>query len=107
VNGLSSGLCIVESFQDAPWRGHDTGPDGLNAGDNHGTDQNDRHGAFVGIKDADHALVPGKQAWGDEMGRFKLGSTAIVLFGKDQMSWLNDLSAGDSVLMGQTIGHFS
>lgn len=44
---------------------------------------------------------------GDEMGRFKLGSTAIVLFGKDQMSWLNDLSAGDSVLMGQTIGHFS
>ncbi|MCK5892977.1 MAG: phosphatidylserine decarboxylase [Endozoicomonadaceae bacterium] len=43
---------------------------------------------------------------GDEMGRFKLGSTAIVLFGKDQMNWRDDLNAGDSVRMGQTIGHF-
>lgn len=42
---------------------------------------------------------------GDEMGRFKLGSTAIVLFGKDQMNWRDDLNAGDSVRMGQAIGH--
>lgn len=43
---------------------------------------------------------------GDEMGRFKLGSTAIVLFGKDQMNWLDDLKAGDTVRMGQAIGSF-
>ncbi len=41
---------------------------------------------------------------GDEMGRFKLGSTAIVLFGPDAMRWSESLKAGDSVTMGQLMG---
>lgn len=41
---------------------------------------------------------------GDEMGRFKLGSTAIVLFGPEAMHWSEALKAGDSVQMGQLLG---
>ena len=41
---------------------------------------------------------------GDEMGRFNLGSTAIVLFGPDAMRWSESLKAGDSVQMGQLMG---
>ena len=41
---------------------------------------------------------------GDEMGRFKLGSTAIVLFGPDAMRWSESVKAGDSVQMGQLMG---
>lgn len=40
---------------------------------------------------------------GAEMGRFKLGSTAIVLFGKDQVQWAEELSAGSTVRMGQKL----
>ena len=40
---------------------------------------------------------------GAEMGRFKLGSTAIVLFGKDQVEWAESLAAEDVVRMGQAI----
>jgi phosphatidylserine decarboxylase len=41
---------------------------------------------------------------GAEMGRFKLGSTAIVLFGPEQMQWAEQLSAGSAVRMGQCLG---
>ncbi|RMG58240.1 MAG: phosphatidylserine decarboxylase [Gammaproteobacteria bacterium] len=41
---------------------------------------------------------------GQELGRFNLGSTVIVLFGPDQARWRNDLHAGSRVLMGQRIG---
>ena len=41
---------------------------------------------------------------GLELGRFKLGSTAIVLFGPDQMHWTAGLEAGSSVRMGQLLG---
>lgn len=41
---------------------------------------------------------------GAEMGRFKLGSTAVVLFGPEQVKWCEDLSAGSSVQMGQLMG---
>ena len=41
---------------------------------------------------------------GDEMGRFKLGSTAIVLFGPDAAKWQADLKAGSAVSMGQLLG---
>ncbi|SDW96558.1 thiosulfate sulfurtransferase [Pseudomonas syringae] len=40
---------------------------------------------------------------GAEMGRFKLGSTAIVLFGPDQVKWVEQLKAGSSVQMGQAL----
>lgn len=41
---------------------------------------------------------------GEELGRFKLGSTAIVLFGKEVASWQESLEAGSSVTMGEKMG---
>ena len=41
---------------------------------------------------------------GDEVGRFKMGSTAIVLFGKDQIDWLEHWQAGHSIKMGEALG---
>ena len=41
---------------------------------------------------------------GDEIGRFKLGSTAIVLFGPDVMNWEAGFSAGSPTLMGEKMG---
>ena len=41
---------------------------------------------------------------GAELGRFKLGSTAIVLFGTDQVQWAQELVAGSPVQMGQLLG---
>ncbi|OYT97209.1 MAG: phosphatidylserine decarboxylase, partial [Pseudomonas sp. PGPPP3] len=38
---------------------------------------------------------------GAELGRFKLGSTAIVLFGPEQVKWAAELAAGTPVRMGQ------
>ena len=45
-----------------------------------------------------------KFAAGDEMGRFILGSTAVLLFEPGRVEWLEGLSAGDTVRMGQAIG---
>jgi len=41
---------------------------------------------------------------GEEMGRFKLGSTAIVLFGKDAIEWEESLSAEAPTTMGMLFG---
>ena len=41
---------------------------------------------------------------GDEMGRFKLGSTVIAVFGPGMASLAAGLAAGDVVCMGQRIG---
>jgi phosphatidylserine decarboxylase len=41
---------------------------------------------------------------GEEMGRFKLGSTAVVLFAKDAMSWDEDYQAGSATVMGKKFG---
>jgi phosphatidylserine decarboxylase len=41
---------------------------------------------------------------GDEMGRFYLGSTVVLLFEPGKVSWLDGLKAGDTVRMGQAIG---
>lgn len=43
-------------------------------------------------------------AAGEEMGRFKLGSTVILLFGPEVMGWAEQLAAGDAVVMGRSIG---
>ncbi len=43
-------------------------------------------------------------AKGDEMGRFLLGSTAIVLFGKDVVTWQKNLAAGSAVSYGGRAG---
>ncbi len=41
---------------------------------------------------------------GAEMGRFKLGSTVVMLFPKGSMNWADDLTAGGGVRLGQLLG---
>jgi phosphatidylserine decarboxylase len=41
---------------------------------------------------------------GAEMGRFNMGSTVIVLFGKDAVRWTDALRAGQPLRMGERIG---
>ncbi len=41
---------------------------------------------------------------GGELGRFQLGSTAIVLFGPGKVAWRGDLAAGSAVRMGEQMG---
>ncbi len=40
---------------------------------------------------------------GEEMGRFKLGSTVILLFGKDKVAWASQLEATSAVCLGEQI----
>ncbi len=58
------------------------------------------------IKTARFDRAPGSISLnrGDEMGRFKLGSTVILLFPKDTVRWHEDLTADSSVRMGQALG---
>jgi phosphatidylserine decarboxylase len=43
---------------------------------------------------------------GAEMGRFNMGSTIIVLFGKDKAQWQADFVAGKGVKLGELMGQF-
>lgn len=43
---------------------------------------------------------------GEEMGRFKFGSTVILLFPENSMNWLEDFQAGKVVKMGDAIGRY-
>lgn len=56
------------------------------------------------ILDRHHDQAPITLEKGAEMGRFKLGSTVIVLFGPDAARWDEALKAGSSVRMGQSLG---
>src|SRR6266702_5829076 len=41
---------------------------------------------------------------GDEMGRFNMGSTVILITAPDMIDWLSNMQAGDSVSVGQPLG---
>lgn len=41
---------------------------------------------------------------GAEMGRFNMGSTVILLYGKQRVEWIRALTAGQPVRMGEQIG---
>jgi phosphatidylserine decarboxylase len=41
---------------------------------------------------------------GDEMGRFNMGSTVILLYGHDRVDWLDNLQAGKTVQLGDVLG---
>lgn len=41
---------------------------------------------------------------GDELGRFYLGSTAVILFEKDKMNWDAAFKANSVVVMGEALG---
>jgi phosphatidylserine decarboxylase len=43
---------------------------------------------------------------GDEMGRFNMGSTVILLHGPGQAEWNAELSANQSIRIGQILGRF-
>lgn len=47
-----------------------------------------------------------KLAKGDEMGRFKFGSTVILLFPENTMEWNDDFVSGKVVRMGEAIGWY-
>lgn len=49
---------------------------------------------------------PVSLAKGEEMGRFKLGSTAILLFPKDAIAWDASYSAGSATRLGESLGEF-
>ncbi|KGT47398.1 MULTISPECIES: archaetidylserine decarboxylase [Acinetobacter] len=42
---------------------------------------------------------------GAELGRFYLGSTAIILFEENKMQWDEKFKANSTVLMGEALGH--
>lgn len=48
--------------------------------------------------------APIELAKGEEMGRFKLGSTVILLFGKDRVKWAEDFESGDDVRLREALG---
>ncbi len=54
------------------------------------------------LRELDHH-TPIQLNKGDEMGRFKLGSTVILLFGRDSIAWHEQLQADDTVTMGQLL----
>ena len=57
------------------------------------------------INEFDYSHTRKEIAKGAEMGRFNMGSTVILLTGKN-VEWLPHIAAGQTVKMGQLIGHF-
>ena len=61
----------------------------------------DTHGRTLVRETFDQGAVELKA--GDEMGRFYLGATVILLFEAGRVEWLDNLGAGTPVRMGQAI----
>jgi len=57
------------------------------------------------ISDYDYSHTRKEIAKGEEMGRFNMGSTVILLTG-DNVEWQANIIAGENVRMGQPIGRF-
>lgn len=61
-------------------------------------------GSIQTVFDADSLDVPPDAvARGDEIGRFNLGSTVIMLVGAGTLSWRDDLAIGSAVKLGERI----
>ncbi len=56
------------------------------------------------VQTSQYPYNPPQLERGQEMGRFNMGSTIIVLFGKNNISWKPEFSAGKAVNMGELIG---
>ncbi len=55
--------------------------------------------------DYDGAPQPVSLQRGEEMGRFNMGSTVILLFGPNAVNWLESLRPGVQVRMGESLGN--
>lgn len=62
------------------------------------------HGHRVRRQDFADSPSPVRLGRGAEMGRFNMGSTVILLFGKQRMEWARELVADQPVRMGERIG---
>lgn len=55
----------------------------------------------------EHVAFSGRHSWdfqqGDEMGRFNMGSTVIVMFARHAVEWLDKIRPGDDIKMGQAL----
>jgi phosphatidylserine decarboxylase len=60
-------------------------------------------GRQVCVTDYVDQLPPIQIGRGEEMGRFKLGSTVVMLFGPDAVELVEDLAAGRRVKLGEVI----
>jgi phosphatidylserine decarboxylase len=58
------------------------------------------------ISEYDYSHTRKEISRGEEMGRFNMGSTLILLTG-DNVEWLPHLAPGQELKMGESIGHFS
>lgn len=62
------------------------------------------HGYQIRRQDFAASPNPLQLARGAEMGRFNMGSTVILLYGKQRVDWARELTAGQPVRMGEQIG---
>jgi phosphatidylserine decarboxylase len=56
----------------------------------------------IEVDNMEHTAI--ELARGAEMGRFNMGSTVILLFGKDRVDWLDSLQAEQTLRTGQALG---
>jgi len=52
----------------------------------------------------DTGISPIELQQGEEMGRFNMGSTVILLYGSNRVDWLDTLRAGQTVQLGDVLG---
>jgi phosphatidylserine decarboxylase len=57
-----------------------------------------------GVEAQDYQQADIELSRGAEMGRFNMGSTVILLFGKNRIRWLDGLQAEQAIQMGQALG---
>lgn len=81
------GAIFVGSIETV-WAGEITPPKGKNI-------------SITDYKSSDSSVI---LQCGQELGRFNMGSTVILLFGEKQINWIDGLTPGQTVKMGQCIG---
>lgn len=55
------------------------------------------------VRETDHSKAPLAYKKGEEIGRFKFGSTVILLFKEQAVAWQDDIKAAAAVNMGEKI----
>lgn len=57
------------------------------------------------LKSTNHEQENIQLQQGEELGRFNMGSTVILLFEQDRINWLENLGADDPIQVGQLLGN--